>query len=87
MFFGGGSLLMLHLGSKPLRGYRDVWRNPAEQKRFGRLYGHMRDRGIILSPSGLVALSTPMGEAEVDRLADALTASLKALREDERAGA
>ena len=75
---------MLHLGSKPLHGYRDAWRSPAEQKRFGRLYKHMSDNGIILSPSGLVALSTPMGEAEVDRLAAALTTSLKALREDER---
>ncbi|HKJ00225.1 MAG TPA: aspartate aminotransferase family protein [bacterium] len=77
---GRGSLLMLHLTDKPLCGYRDAWRDPAEQARFGRLYRHLSDKGAIISPSGLVSLSTPMGDAEVERLGEALLASLKTLR-------
>jgi glutamate-1-semialdehyde 2,1-aminomutase len=84
---GRGSLLMLHLTDKPLSGYRDAWRNPQEQARFGRLYQHLIDSRVIISSSGLVALSTPMGEAEVDQLADALLSGLKTLRQSERASA
>jgi glutamate-1-semialdehyde 2,1-aminomutase len=84
---GRGSLAMLHLTDKPLRGYRDAWRSPAEQARFGRLYRHLTDQGVIVSSSGLVALSTPMGEAEVDRLGEALLGALRALRAEERASA
>ena len=80
---GRGSLLMLHLTRKPLRGYRDAWRSPAEQKRFGRLVHLLSDNGVIVSTSGLVALSTPMGEPEVQRLGEALLASLKTLRSEE----
>jgi glutamate-1-semialdehyde 2,1-aminomutase len=84
---GNGSLLMLHLTDKPLRGYRDAWRNPQEQARFGRLYKHLIDNRVIVSSSGLVSLSTPMGEGEVQQLGDALLTSLKTLRQEERASA
>ncbi len=84
---GRGSLLMLHLNEKPLSTYRDAWRDAATQARHSRLCQHLLDNGAITSPSGLVALSTPMGEAEVDALSDALLTSLKALRQEERASA
>jgi glutamate-1-semialdehyde 2,1-aminomutase len=82
---GRGSLLMLHLHGRPLRGYRDAWRSPTEQARFGALYRHLLDAGVIVSPSGLVSLSTPMGEAEVEHLGEALLAGLKRLRGEGRA--
>ena len=84
---GRGSLLMLHLSARPLRGYRDAWRNPQEQARFRRFYQHLGDNGVIVSSSGLVSLSTPMGEAEVERLGAAVLTSLKALRQEEQASA
>jgi glutamate-1-semialdehyde 2,1-aminomutase len=84
---GRGSLLMLHLHERPLRGYRDAWRNPDEQARFARLYKHLGDHGAIVSSSGLVSLSTPMGEAEIEHLGEALLTSLKALRGETRASA
>jgi len=84
---GRGSLLMLHLTDKPLNSYRDSWRSPADQARFGRVFRGLLNQGAIVSPGGLVALTTPMGEAEVDHLAAALLTSLKELRREEQASA
>jgi glutamate-1-semialdehyde 2,1-aminomutase len=84
---GKASLLMLHLTDKPLNSYRDSWRSPDDQARFARVYRGLLNQGAIISPGGLVALTTPMGEAEVDHLASALLNSLKELRREEQASA
>ena len=81
---GAGSLLMLHLNERMLRTYRDAHRPPEESERFGKLFHALMDHGIIMSPSGLLALSTPMGEAEVEHLFNGLLGSLKQVRDGER---
>lgn len=84
---GGGSLLMLHLTDKPLRSYRDAWRNDQEQARFARLHRNLLNNGVVISSSGLGAVTTPMGEREIDQFASALLTSLKELRREELASA
>jgi len=81
---GRGSLLVLHMNDKPLASYRDAWRSKEEQARYGQLHHNLLDRGVIISPSGLTAMSTPMGDREVEALGEALLGSLKALRDQER---
>ena len=45
-----------------------------------RLQGHMLNRGVsIWEHQALCSISTPMGEGELERLAEALTASLRAM--------
>ena len=81
---GEGSLLVLHLNDRELGSYRDSWRDTTERDRFTRLFHHMLDDGVIIAPSGLAALSTPMGEPEVDRLASSLLSGLKKLRSQDQ---
>ena len=78
---GSGSLLMLHPHQRELTGYRDAWRGPREKAMMGHLHHALIDEGVLISPTGLTALSTPMGEAEVERYGEALTRALQRVRD------
>src|SRR3546814_11347727 len=68
---GRGSLFLLHLKAGPLENYRTAYRDGAERARLARLVRGFRDQGVLLSPIGLGALSTPMDESHVALLVDA----------------
>ena len=77
---GVGSLFRPHLTTRPIRGYRSARWSPEERARVRRLQGHMLSRGVsIWEHQALCSISTPMGEEELERLAEALTASLRAM--------
>ena len=81
---GRGSLLKLHLTESPLNTYRDARHGAVDQKRFSVLHASMLNHGVFMAPSGLMALSTPMEEADIDRMGEALLHSLKELRRHDR---
>jgi glutamate-1-semialdehyde 2,1-aminomutase len=78
---GEGSLLLLHMSDEPLDDYRAVYRASTEGRaqQLSALFRNLLNHGIVTSPFGMVCLSTPMTEAEIDQLADAVLSSLRAL--------
>ncbi len=77
---GMGSLFRIHYKQGPIRCYRDAYPTVREREAFDRLLGAVRHHGVMLSSSGLGALSTPMTEVHVDQLADALRVGCAAVR-------
>ena len=75
---GDGSLFRLMLVDRPLRNYRDTI-EPGIDARSYRLFMALLDAGIMVNDNGLGCLSTPMGEAELDRIEAALERALATL--------
>jgi len=75
---GDGSLFRLMLVDRPLRNYRDTI-EPGIDARSYRLFMALLDAGIMVNDNGLGCLSTPMGEAEQDRVETALDRALATL--------
>jgi glutamate-1-semialdehyde 2,1-aminomutase len=71
---GRGSLLRIHLTSRPLSDYRSAYPSPAMREGMTGLVAGLLDRGVLIAPSGLIALSTAMTENDIDRLTDAVAA-------------
>ena len=72
---GDGSLFRLMPIGRPLRNYRDSV-EPGADARSSRLFMALLDAGIMVNDNGLGCLSTPMGEAELDRIEAALERAL-----------
>jgi glutamate-1-semialdehyde aminotransferase len=66
---GYGSLVGLHFARGPVRSERDV---PESAELRGLLHLHMLERGFSYGRHGFIALSLPLGEAEIDRFAAAV---------------
>jgi glutamate-1-semialdehyde 2,1-aminomutase len=76
---GMGSLFRLHLSDRPLIGYRAAYPRSSERQRLALLHRHLLNHGILIAPSGMGALSTPMSEIEIHQLAESLVDSLRKL--------
>ncbi len=75
---GAGSLFRLHLGAREITGYRSAYPTAAEKMALQQIHGALLESGILVTPNCSGALSTPMTDAEITLLADALTgAALK----------
>jgi len=83
---GEGSLVLMHFSTEPLGDYRATWRAHTERRAemLVDLFRRLLNRGILFSTWGLGCLSTPMGEAEVDHLAEAVLDSLKEIKQESR---
>ena len=78
---GDGSLFRLMMVSRPLRNYRDTVEAGADERSY-RLFLALLDAGIMVNDNGLGCLSTPMGEAELDRIEGALQRALSTLAKE-----
>jgi glutamate-1-semialdehyde 2,1-aminomutase len=65
---GQASVFKLHPHPRVLRDYRSSVPTPEEQALMDRLYLAVLGEGVVLTPELAGALSTPMGEQEVDAL-------------------
>lgn len=74
---GEGSLFRIHVTDRELRDYRSTYATPEERRRMDALYRGLFHRGIVVGTNGLGALSTPMGEQEIDQLCEALLGALR----------
>jgi glutamate-1-semialdehyde 2,1-aminomutase len=77
---GMGSLIRVHVTSGPVRDYRSTFAGPEERARMDALFKGLLARGVLMAPNGLMALSTPMGEAEADRIVSAVASVLATKR-------
>jgi glutamate-1-semialdehyde 2,1-aminomutase len=78
---GAGSLLRVHLKASPPMNYREAFWNAEERRQLTQLLGHFLDEGITMINTCSVAMSTAMGESEVDALVSAMESGFAKLRE------
>lgn len=74
---GAGSLFRIHMKAEAPTDYRSSFPTAEEKAALDRFVDGLYDAGIAPIHTGTMALSTPMGEAEIDRLAEAVLASLR----------
>ncbi len=74
---GTGSMFRIHMKSEVPTDYRSSFPTPVETKALGQFVNGLYDAGILAIHTGAGALSTPMGEAEIDHLAEAVLSSLR----------
>ncbi len=76
---GTGSMFRVHMKPEPPLDYRSSYPTPEQGVALRRFIDGLYDAGIVAIHTGAGALSTPMGEAEVDHLAEAVLSSLRAV--------
>ena len=74
---GTGSMFRVHMKPEPPTDYRSWFPTAEESRALKRFVDGLYDAGIVAIHTGTGALSTPMGEAEIDRLAEAVLSSLR----------
>ena len=73
---GLGSLLKVHFADHPVRDYRSAYLTDAEAKRQSAFHRALINHGVLSAPNGLMALSTPMTDADIDAIVTAASAAL-----------
>ena len=74
---GAGSLFRIHMRAEAPTDYRSSFPTAREKAALSRFLDGLYEAGVVAIHTGTVALSTPMGEAEIDRLAEAVLSSLR----------
>lgn len=74
---GLGSLLKIHFTDRQIRDYRSAYLNDAETKRQTVFNAGLLNRGIFAANYGLMALSLPMNDADVDTIVNAAAGALQ----------
>ncbi|HKC19600.1 MAG TPA: aspartate aminotransferase family protein [Candidatus Dormibacteraeota bacterium] len=69
-----GSLFALHFHDQPVVDYRGV--AASDKKRMRDFFLALVNHGVLVAPRGMGALSTPMGEGDIDEFIDAVDATV-----------
>jgi glutamate-1-semialdehyde 2,1-aminomutase len=77
---GAGSLLRVHVKASPPTNYREAFWNAEERRQITQLLGYLLDDGITMINTGSAAMSTAMGESEIDTLVSAMERGFVKLR-------
>jgi glutamate-1-semialdehyde 2,1-aminomutase len=72
-----GSLLKIHFAERPVRDYRSAYLNEQETRRQTVFNRAFLNRGVLAASNGLMALSTPMTDADIQAIIDAASAALE----------
>jgi glutamate-1-semialdehyde 2,1-aminomutase len=73
---GLGSLLKIHFADRPIRDYRSAYMTEQEARRQAVFHRGLLNRGVLAAGYGLMALSMPMSDADVDAIVAAASAAL-----------
>ena len=73
---GLGSLLKIHFADRPVRDYRSAYLTEEEARRQAVFNRGLLNRGVLAAGYGLMALSTPMTDADIDAIIDAASGAL-----------
>ncbi|HIG12268.1 MAG: aspartate aminotransferase family protein [bacterium] len=73
---GEGSMLRLHMKQPTPFNYRSAYDTPNQAMALQQFLAGLKNEGILCVQTGTAMLSTVMGEAEIDRLAQAILTSL-----------
>lgn len=70
---GMGSLAKIHFTDRPVRDYRSAYASPGETARMDQFNRGLMDRGVLAAGYGLIALSTPMTDADIETVLAAIS--------------
>lgn len=73
---GMGSLFRIHMTSAPLTDYRTSLSAAVHAPKLARVIRNLQDNGILIAPTGLGALSTPMTAVEIDHFLEIFKVAL-----------
>jgi glutamate-1-semialdehyde 2,1-aminomutase len=73
---GLGSLLKIHFSDRPICDYRSAYMTEPEAKRQTAFNAGLLNRGVLAAGYGLMALSTPMSDADVGAIIAAASGAL-----------
>jgi glutamate-1-semialdehyde 2,1-aminomutase len=73
---GLGSLLKVHFADRPIRDYRSAYPSEQEARRQAIFNLGLLNRGVLAAGYGLMALSTPMTDEDIDLIIAAAAAAL-----------
>jgi glutamate-1-semialdehyde 2,1-aminomutase len=74
---GLGSLLKVHFADRPIRDYRSAYMSEEEGRRQAVFSRGLLNRGVLAAGYGLMALSTPMTDADIRAIIDAASGALE----------
>lgn len=74
---GLGSLFKVHFTGNEITDYRSVYPSAAEKRKLSLFHRGLLNRGILSASYGLFALSTPMDEADADKILTAINETLR----------
>lgn len=77
---GTGSMFRVHLKAETPTDYRSLYPTAAEKDGLLAFTNSLYDNGIMLIYSGAGVLSTPMGDPEIEHLAEAVLKALRAAK-------
>ncbi len=78
---GGGSLLRVHAKESPPKNYREAFWSPDERRQMTGLLDHLLEEGITMINTCTAAMSTAMGESEIDTLVSAFESGFGKIRD------
>ncbi|MFT5300956.1 MAG: glutamate-1-semialdehyde 2,1-aminomutase [Mariniblastus sp.] len=81
---GAGSMFRVHLKPEPPTEYRSAYQSPEEAKQIAFLVNFLYDRGFMMINTCSAALSTVLGESEVDQMVEVLHDGFLALKASDR---
>ena len=73
---GLGSLLKIHFTDRPIRDYRSAYPTAEETERQSVFSRALLNLGVLAAGNGLMALSTPMTDADIDAIIEAVSGAL-----------
>src|SRR6195952_4551202 len=73
---GLGSLLKIHFADRTIRDYRSAYPTDDEAKRQTVFNRGLLNRGVLAAGYGLMALSTPMTDRDIDAIIEAASGAL-----------
>ncbi|TIR02606.1 MAG: aspartate aminotransferase family protein [Mesorhizobium sp.] len=76
---GMGSMFRIHLRSEAPKDYREAYAAPEQQERMGMFIWALQERGVIVSPSCQLCLSTPMSADHIDEMVASVRESAQML--------
>lgn len=83
---GRGSLLKVHFTDRPLRDYRSAFPSAEEAKHAATFHRGLLNRGVLAAGYGLMALSTPMSDADLEEIMTACRGALEEVASAQSAG-
>lgn len=81
---GESSLFLMSFTDEPFHDYRSYYRATADRHHriMGLLFPKLINRGVLISAWGFGCLSTPMEQAEIDHLSEAVLESLREIHSE-----
>jgi glutamate-1-semialdehyde 2,1-aminomutase len=76
---GKGSLLKVHFVDRVVRDYRSAYPSPDEVRRMHAFYESLLANGVLAAGYGLMALSTPMTDADIESVVSAAARAIQAI--------